>query len=161
MTGMRQLNLDRRRSNESQIISRQVDRAAAIFRCTLSSADKYLRLSKKAPSLKATHSNDDRKQQAFPTTTCVSVPHISPGQINDFVILARPIAEQKAIAEFARIESAQRDTLSTASRRGLSEDRMDQRLRTMAEEWRKHWLSGKACCRTPIGAPHGARFTAR
>ena len=54
-----------------------------------------------------------------PETTGVSVPHISPEQINNFVIPVPPVAEQKAIAAFVGLESAKLDTLTTEAQRAI------------------------------------------
>jgi type I restriction enzyme S subunit len=54
-----------------------------------------------------------------PDTTGVSVPHISPEQINNFVIPVPPVVEQKAIVEFVGIESAKFDTLTTEAQRAI------------------------------------------
>jgi type I restriction enzyme S subunit len=54
-----------------------------------------------------------------PDTTGVSVPHISPEQINNFVIPVPPVAEQKAIVEFVGIELTKFDTLTTEAQRAI------------------------------------------
>lgn len=54
-----------------------------------------------------------------PETTGVSVPHISPEQINNFVIPVPPVSEQVAIVEFAGIESAKFDTLIAEAQRAI------------------------------------------
>jgi type I restriction enzyme S subunit len=48
----------------------------------------------------------------LPDTTGVSVPHISPEQINNFVIPVPPIVEQRGIATFLDSETAKFDTLT-------------------------------------------------
>jgi type I restriction enzyme, S subunit len=54
-----------------------------------------------------------------PDTTGVSVPHISPEQINNFVIPVPPVTEQRMIVEFVEIESAKFDTLTTEAQRAI------------------------------------------
>lgn len=54
-----------------------------------------------------------------PDTTGVSVPHISPEQIYNFVIPVPPVAEQKAIAEFVAIETAKFDSLTAEAQRAI------------------------------------------
>lgn len=54
-----------------------------------------------------------------PDTTGVSVPHISPEQINNFVVPVPPVMEQKAIVDLLNIESAKFDTLTTEAQRAI------------------------------------------
>ena len=54
-----------------------------------------------------------------PDTTGVSVPHISPEQINNFVIPIPPVSEQVAIVAFVGIESAKFDTLTAEAQRAI------------------------------------------
>jgi type I restriction enzyme S subunit len=55
----------------------------------------------------------------LPDTTGVSVPHISPEQIYNFVIPVPPVAEQKAITEFVAIETAKFDSLTAEAQRAI------------------------------------------
>ena len=54
-----------------------------------------------------------------PETTGVSVPHISPEQINNFVIPVPPVCEQMSIVEFVDCESAKFDTLTAEAQRAI------------------------------------------
>jgi type I restriction enzyme, S subunit len=54
-----------------------------------------------------------------PDTTGVSVPHISPEQINNFVIPVPPIVEQKSIVKFVSVEAANFDALTTEAQRAI------------------------------------------
>jgi type I restriction enzyme S subunit len=54
-----------------------------------------------------------------PDTTGVSVPHISPEQICNFVIPLPPIAEQQAIVAFLDTELAKFDTLTAEAQRAI------------------------------------------
>ena len=54
-----------------------------------------------------------------PETTGVSVPHISPEQIYNFVIPVPPIGEQAKIADFISIETAKFDTLTAEAQRAI------------------------------------------
>lgn len=54
-----------------------------------------------------------------PDTTGVSVPHISPEQINNFVIPVPPIAEQQAIVTLVRIETEKFNTLTAEAQRAI------------------------------------------
>ena len=54
-----------------------------------------------------------------PETTGVSVPHISPEQINNFVIPIPPVVEQEAIVAFVGRETAKFDTLTTEAQRAI------------------------------------------
>jgi len=54
-----------------------------------------------------------------PETTGVSVPHISPEQINNFVIPVPPMSEQAAIVELVGIESAKLDILTAEAQRAI------------------------------------------
>jgi type I restriction enzyme, S subunit len=55
-----------------------------------------------------------------PDTTGVSVPHISPEQIKNFVIPVPPVVEQVAIVAFVRIETAKSDTLTIEAQRAIA-----------------------------------------
>ncbi len=55
----------------------------------------------------------------FPDTTGVSVPHISPEQINNFVIPVPPIVEQQEVSAFLDSETAKLDTLTAEAKRGI------------------------------------------
>lgn len=54
-----------------------------------------------------------------PDTTGVSVPHISPEQINNFVIPVPPIVEQHEITAFLDRETVKFDTLTAEAQRGI------------------------------------------
>jgi type I restriction enzyme S subunit len=54
-----------------------------------------------------------------PDTTGVSVPHISPEQIYNFVIPVPPVTEQEAIAEFIAVEATKFDTLTAEAQRAI------------------------------------------
>ncbi len=54
-----------------------------------------------------------------PDTTGVSVPHISPEQINNFVIPVPPIAEQNAIVVDIEAETTKLDALTAEAQRGI------------------------------------------
>jgi type I restriction enzyme, S subunit len=54
-----------------------------------------------------------------PDTTGVSVPHISPEQINNFAIPIPPVAEQASIVMFIGAESAKFDTLTAEAQRAI------------------------------------------
>jgi len=54
-----------------------------------------------------------------PETTGVSVPHISPEQIYNFVIPIPPLSEQQAIAAYLDEQTTQFDTLIAEARRGI------------------------------------------
>lgn len=54
-----------------------------------------------------------------PDTTGVSVPHISPDQINNFVVPVPPISEQAEIVGFIAHELAKFDTLTTEAQRAI------------------------------------------
>lgn len=54
-----------------------------------------------------------------PETTGVSVPHISPEQIYNFVVPVPPIDEQDRIADFISTETAKFDTLTTEAQRAV------------------------------------------
>lgn len=54
-----------------------------------------------------------------PDTTGVSVPHISPEQISNFVIPIPPIVEQIAIVSFVENETAKLDALTAEARRAI------------------------------------------
>jgi type I restriction enzyme S subunit len=54
-----------------------------------------------------------------PTTTGVSVPHISPDQINNFVVPLPPMSEQSEIVGFIANELAKFDTLTTEAQRAI------------------------------------------
>ena len=56
----------------------------------------------------------------LPETTGVSVPHISPEQINNFVIPVPPLEEQQAIATFLDTETAKFDTLTAEANRAIA-----------------------------------------
>lgn len=56
----------------------------------------------------------------FPDTTGVSVPHISPEQINNFVIPVPPIVEQQNISAFLDSETAKLDTLTTEAKTSIT-----------------------------------------
>ena len=64
-----------------------------------------------------------------PDTTGVSVPHISPEQINNFIIPVPPVAEQKAIVAFVGVESAKFDTLTDEAQRAI--DLLQERRTTL------------------------------
>ena len=55
----------------------------------------------------------------LPDTTGVSVPHISPEQIYNFVIPIPPVNEQDAIALFIEGETARFDTLTAEAQRAI------------------------------------------
>lgn len=55
-----------------------------------------------------------------PDTTGVSVPHISPDQINNFVIPIPPVSEQKAIVSFVAVQTAKFDTLTAEAQRAIN-----------------------------------------
>jgi len=54
-----------------------------------------------------------------PDTTGVSVPHISPEQINNFVVPVPPISEQQEITSFVSTETAKFDTLTAEAQRAI------------------------------------------
>ncbi len=54
-----------------------------------------------------------------PETTGVSVPHISPSQIEDFEIPVPPIEEQEEIVEFVATETTRMDTLLAEAERAI------------------------------------------
>jgi type I restriction enzyme S subunit len=54
-----------------------------------------------------------------PDTTGVSVPHISPEQIGNFIIPVPPITEQEAIVAFVGTETAKFDALTAEAERGI------------------------------------------
>jgi type I restriction enzyme S subunit len=54
-----------------------------------------------------------------PDTTGVSVPHISPEQINNFVIPVTPISEQQEITGFISAEAAKFDCLTAEAQRAI------------------------------------------
>jgi type I restriction enzyme S subunit len=54
-----------------------------------------------------------------PDATGVSVPHISPEQIKNFVIPVPTVAEQKGIVAFVHIETAKFNTLTAEARRAI------------------------------------------
>jgi type I restriction enzyme S subunit len=54
-----------------------------------------------------------------PETTGVSVPHISPEQIYNFVIPVPPIREQDRVADFISTETAKFDTLTAEAQRAI------------------------------------------
>ena len=54
-----------------------------------------------------------------PDTTGVSVPHISPDQINNFVIPIPPVTEQEAIVSFVAVQTAKFDTLTAEAQRAI------------------------------------------
>ena len=54
-----------------------------------------------------------------PETTGVSVPHISPEQIYNYVIPVPPIGEQEKIADFISTEAAKLDTLTAEAQRAI------------------------------------------
>lgn len=54
-----------------------------------------------------------------PETTGVSVPHISPEQINNFVIPVPPLDEQQVISAFLDTETAKFDALTEEARRAI------------------------------------------
>jgi len=54
-----------------------------------------------------------------PDTTGVSVPHISPEQINNFVISVPPVSEQEEIVAFIGHETAKLDTLTAEAHRAI------------------------------------------
>ena len=54
-----------------------------------------------------------------PDTTGVSVPHISPEQISNFVIPVPPVAEQETIIAFIAVETAKLDTLTAEAQRAI------------------------------------------
>ena len=47
------------------------------------------------------------------------MPHISPEQINNFVIPVPPVTEQKAIVELVNLESSKFDTLTAEAQRSI------------------------------------------
>ena len=55
-----------------------------------------------------------------PDTTGVSVPHISPELISNFVIPVPPVTEQDAIVEIASIETAKLDTLTAEAEQAIA-----------------------------------------
>jgi type I restriction enzyme S subunit len=54
-----------------------------------------------------------------PDTTGVSVPHISPDQICNFIIPIPPVAEQESIVGFVSTEAAKFDALTTEAQRAI------------------------------------------
>lgn len=54
-----------------------------------------------------------------PDTTGVSVPHISPEQIYNFVIPIPPIGEQEQITAFVATETVKFDTLTAEAQRAI------------------------------------------
>ncbi len=54
-----------------------------------------------------------------PETTGVSVPHISPSQIEDFTIPVPPIEEQKEIVQYVASETTRMDTLVAEAERAI------------------------------------------
>jgi type I restriction enzyme S subunit len=54
-----------------------------------------------------------------PDTTGVSVPHISPEQIQNFVIPVPPMSEQSAIVSFIQSETSKLDSLTAEAQRGI------------------------------------------
>jgi len=56
----------------------------------------------------------------FPDTTGVSVPHISPEQIRNFVVPVPPLPEQNAIANFLKKETTKLDSLNEKAERVIS-----------------------------------------
>jgi type I restriction enzyme S subunit len=55
----------------------------------------------------------------LPDTTGVSVPHISPEQINNFIIPVPPMQEQVAVSAFINAETAKFDTLTAEAQRAI------------------------------------------
>jgi len=54
-----------------------------------------------------------------PDTTGVSVPHISPEQINNFVIPVPPLTEQEAIVAFVSSQAVKLDALTAEAERAI------------------------------------------
>ncbi len=84
-----------------------------------------------------------------PETTGVSVPHISPEQIYNFVIPVPPIGEQDKIADFIFTETAKFDTLTAEAQRAIA----------LLQERRTALISAAVTGQIDVGATSKSRFS--